>query len=457
MTERAPRPVEEREVYLVLDFCLRAGEVLLAGGAGAADVTATMTAIADACGIGRVECDVTFTSLTVTFVRSRDTAPVTSVRLVRQRSLDYARVSAVHALVDDLLEQRVDPAGAMTRLDEIRAVASPYPVWVVTAFRAALAAAVAVLLGAGLLVTAAAFASTVVVDRVNAWLGARRVPDFFLNTVGAAIATAVAVGLVAADVGLRPSLVVAGGIVLLLPGVTLVGAVQDAITGYLVTAAARAFEVVLLTAGIVTGVALSLTVGERLGVPVHIVESPSTSLARVSLQVLAAGVASAAFAGANHAPLRTVPSAGLTGALGWAVFLALDRLDVPATFATGVSAVFVGLGSYVLASRQGTPPLLYVAAGIIPLLPGLTIYLGMLDVAQEDTLGGVVTLAEAASVGLALAAGAILGEFLAQPSWSDAPRGARGAAGPRLAGPLRWRRRVPGGVRLPLRRPPARG
>ena len=36
---RLPEP-EEREAYRVLDFALRAGEVLLSGGAGAADVTA---------------------------------------------------------------------------------------------------------------------------------------------------------------------------------------------------------------------------------------------------------------------------------------------------------------------------------------------------------------------------------------------------------------------------------
>lgn len=89
------------------------------------------------------------------------------------------------------------------------------------------------------------------------------------------------------------------------------------------------------------------------------------------------------------------------------------------------------------ARRQQAPPLGYLAAGIIPLLPGLTIYRGMLRLADGDTLGGLVTLGNALAIGLALAAGAILGEFLAQPTRRDVSRFERRLVGPRLAGPLR--------------------
>jgi uncharacterized membrane protein YjjB (DUF3815 family) len=68
----------------------------------------------------------------------------------------------------------------------------------------------------------------------------------------------------------------------------------------------------------------------------------------------------------------------------------------------------------VLARYQRVPGLVYVAAGVIPLLPGLTIYRGMRRFVEGDTLGGISLLGQAVSVGLALAAGAILGEFLAR-------------------------------------------
>jgi uncharacterized membrane protein YjjB (DUF3815 family) len=198
----------------------------------------------------------------------------------------------------------------------------------VTAARATLAAAVVVLLGGGPEVALAAFGSTVVVSRVNRRLDARQLPVFYQNAVGGFIATAVALGLVAADVGLRPSLVVAGGIILLLPGAVLVGAVQDAITGFLVTASARAFEVLLLTAGIVAGVAVALDVGLRLGVDISISRASGASLDQVPVQVLAAGVAAAASAASEYAPRRTLPTAALAGALGYASLLGLRALDL---------------------------------------------------------------------------------------------------------------------------------
>lgn len=56
---------ERREVYETLDLALRIGEVLLSSGAGAADVTATMLAVTEACGMRHVAADVTFVDLTL--------------------------------------------------------------------------------------------------------------------------------------------------------------------------------------------------------------------------------------------------------------------------------------------------------------------------------------------------------------------------------------------------------
>ena len=435
-------PPQPAEAHRVLDLALRAGEVLLSGGAGASDVTATCVAIAEACGLERVQCDITFTSISVAWQPSIDDAPVAGMRLVQSRALDYTRVTAVHNLVNDLVEQRISREEAARRLREIVTAGHPYRRPVVTAARASLAASVAVLLGAGPTVTGAAFGATVVIDLLTQRLHRMSEPVFYQNVAGGFIATAVALGLVAADAGVRPALVVAGGIVLLLPGVTLVGAVQDAITEFYVTASARAFETFLLTAGIISGVAVALSVGQRVGLSVRIGDPPVTGLEDVPLQVAAAAMVSASFAVANYAPRRTVPVVGAAGALAWATFVLVDGLAVSATLATAAAAVVLGLGAFRFAHRQKAPALVYVAGGILPLLPGLTIYRGMRRFADGDTLAGVTLLGQAVSIGLALAAGAILGQFLAQPTRRDVHRRDRRLSGPRLAGPLRWRRRA---------------
>ena len=428
------RPHDPRSAHRAVDLALRVGDVLLSGGASASEVTASCIAVAEAGGLERVACDITFTSLSLSASTGTDPVPVTGMRLVTQRALDYTRVSAVHGLVHDLVSDRISPEDAETRLRALVAARHPYRRPVVTAARASLAASVAVLLGAGPVVTGTAFAVTVAIDLLLARLDRARLPAFFQNAAGGLVATAAALVLVLTDAGVRPSLVVAACIVLLLPGVTLVGAVQDAITGFHVTASARAFETFILAAGIVSGIAVALSIGVRAGLPVQIGDPPVTGLGEVPSQLLAAAVVSASFAVANHAPRRTVPVAGALGMLGWGVFVAVDRtLDSPA-IASAAGAVLIGAGGYAFAARQRVPALVHVASGIIPLLPGLAIYRGIRHFADGDSFGGLTLLAQAVAVGLALAAGAILGEYLAQAARRGDPRYLRRLAGLRPAG-----------------------
>ena len=64
----------------------------------------------------------------------------------------------------------------------------------------------------------------------------------------------------------------------------------------------------------------------------------------------------------------------------------------------------------------------------------------MRQLAEGDIVAGITLLGQAVSVGLHLAAGAILGEFLAQPARREVSRRDRRIVGPRLVGPQRWRR-----------------
>jgi uncharacterized membrane protein YjjB (DUF3815 family) len=75
-------------------------------------------------------------------------------------------------------------------------------------------------------------------------------------------------------------------------------------------------------------------------------------------------------------------------------------------------------------------------SGITPLLPGLATYRGLYELATQAS-GNVSTLMKAVAIGLALAAGVVLGEYLAQPVRTGLGRLERKLAGPRMAGPLR--------------------
>ncbi len=410
----AVQPAPEQEVYRVLHLALRIGELLLAGGAGTGDVTAAIREVTAAAGLTRCEADVTYNVIVVSFLRGPAHAPVTASRVVRRYGFDGTRLARVDDVVKDLVAGRLDVAGAQQRIDEVRRTPHPYPRWVATAAWGGLAASIAVLLGGGLLIVATAFLATVVIDRANRLLNAREVPFFYQYTLAGVVATSFAAGLSALGADVQPALVVAGGLVALAPGGLLVGSVQDALGGFLVTAAARALEVVVLTTGLLTGVALGLDVSRRLGV-VFSVDDLDAALARLPVRALAAAAAAGLFALANYSPRRVVVTSALIGGAGFALYDELLVAGLSRATATATGAVLMGAGCQLLARRLHLPALLLVVPAIIPQLPGLTTFSALLALGTGDPSTGFALVLRALTVGLALAAGVLLGQGLVRP------------------------------------------
>ncbi|CAN5632488.1 hypothetical protein BH24ACT11_BH24ACT11_16390 [soil metagenome] len=147
--------------------------------------------------------------------------------------------------MDHPVHQTIDRRSARQRIAEISSAAKPYPRWLVSVASGLVAAGMAILLRGDLLETVVAFVTTVLLDQTLRQLARRRIPGFYQQIAGALLATSVTLLLRALDVPVRPSIIIAASIVVLLAGVTIVGAVQDALTGYYVTASARTFEAAL--------------------------------------------------------------------------------------------------------------------------------------------------------------------------------------------------------------------
>lgn len=440
-----PALPDDTTVNLVLDVALRIGEVLMASGAGASDVTATVIAVTSACGLPHCEVDVIFTSISICCQRGSDLAPVTTHRVVRSRALDYTRLSDVEHLVRQITRGRTTAQDASTRLREITDAPHPYPRWLATLAWALMAASIAVLIGGGFRVAVIAGCTTALIDRVGRLLNRRGLPFFFQQLVGGALATSVTLAIMRFGLlpyGVAPSLVVAAAITVLLSGLSVVGAVQDAISGFNVTAAGRTIETTMMSAGLVAGVVIALGIAVRLGLPTTPLAGalPATAL-RLPVQVLAGAAAAACFALASYATRAALPVAAGAGALGAGAHAALDLVGFNQIGATAVAAVLIGFTGGTMSRRFRLPPLVIAVSGLTPLLPGLTTYRAMFELAVQRTPAGLPTAVLAVAVALALAAGVVFGEYLAQPVRTGIGRLERRLAGPRMAGPLRPSRR----------------
>lgn len=432
---------ERHEVFASFDLALRIGEVLLVSGAGAADVAATMDEVVRACGLRNTSADVTFVDLTLRHQPRADEPAALQIRRVTRRRVDYEDLIEVDATVNDLVAGTVTRDEAAARVARIVSTGHQRPRGAITLGWGVVGAGIGLTLGGSWLVCLLAFLGACAIDQTQRLLAPHRIPTFYIQAAGAFVATLIAVAAAATPAQLNPSRVITAAIVILLAGIGLMGATQDALNGFPLTASARFLNAMLDTTGIIAGVSAGLTTGDVLGIDLGSVKPGAAGLAAAGVTTVGAAIAASAYAYACYAPLRSMVPVAFVAAIGEGVALAVKHASVGETWSSAAAAVTIGALCYLVSRRFRLPPLVIVVPAVVPLLPGLAIYRALaLLAAGKD---GVPQLVAAIATALALAAGVILGQYLAQPLKREARRLETRLAGPRMVGPFRR----PGGPR----------
>lgn len=434
--------VDTREVTVTLDFCIRVGEVLLSCGAGAADVTATMGALARHLGLRNPEIDVTFITVSMQYQESAEDVPLIATRMVKSRGFDYDRLTRVDHLVRAVLRDDVGLKDARSEIARIVSTGHVRRRWAVTLGVAVMAGAVSVQLGGHGPVALLALLSGGLIDRLQLALSRRRIPVFYQQICGAGVASVLALGASALPWDIDVSSSITANIVVLLAGIGFMGALQDALTGFYITAGARIIEALLSTAGIIGGVSGGLMFAQAFGVAIPRINPGATTLQSVGLTVVGAAVGAAAFAYASYAPGRILlPIAGVAAC---AIGIVQAFRGSAQAWPVAIAALFIGLVAYAVAGRARVPPLVLIVPAVVPMLPGISIYRGLTlltEAGNGNAAAGLLAMFTAASVAVALASGVILGEYVAQPLRREARRFEDRLSGPRLVGPVRTRTR----------------
>lgn len=418
------RDVSQQHARAVIDLALRVGEAMLSTGASAADSVATVLRLAEAYGVGSLHVDVTNTSISVSIHRGLEEDPLTVLRVIPARSPDYTRLEGVQRLIDEIVESSrtgqptLDVERAREQLVVVLGSPHPYRRWVVTVGASIMSVGVVLLFGSGLAMCLVAAASAAVVDRVQRLLYQLGVAAFFTQVVSSAIPATLALILFATmgDGDFVPSVVVISGIVVLLAGLSVLGAAQDALDGYYVTAGARGMEVVLMTLGIAIGVAIVIGVGNQFGVSMQasavVALGGSPLVSTVGAILIALGFCLSTYSG-----LRTTVISILISALSWLTFEMMLQLGLGPAGSVAVAASLVGALAYAAHSRLRVPESAVATASIVALLPGLAVYRSLYQIMQNTAATvpqAVVYFVGAVATGIALAAGLAIGSFVAR-------------------------------------------
>lgn len=406
---------------------MRIGDVLLASGMSANEAVLLVLRITQAYGLRGVHVDVTFTAMTASYYPAPGKAPITSVRVVRPTEVDYTRVRRVERLITQIVRHGLPVADAAAALETIRSSRHPYPRVVATLGQAGLTASASLLFTTNWKILALTFATGLVTSTLLRWFDRREVPPFFRNLAAAAFVTLVVAGTTYAGergveffTGLDTTLVVVGGIILLLSGTMVVGAVQDAIDQFYLTASARMLEVLMRTGGIVAGIVVGLAVAQYAGVSLAISDKPLVRSDQVGIQFAAAALLAIMFAISVYADLVTIVLCGAMAVVAWGGYVTAEHLHISSVPANTAAALFAAVVTTLLVRRTHVPGFGVVTAALLPLVPGLAIYTGLLQVVgtgagEGDPSSGGSTLLLALGVAIAIGAGASLGNYFGRP------------------------------------------
>ena len=437
----------------VLDLMMRVGDHLLASGMSANDVVVQMLRITRAFGLTGVHVDLTYTSITLTHYRGPTKAPLTVTRVVQPLVVDYTKVRDLDRLLARI-EEGLGIEEATARYDEISVARPPYPAWFATLGSGGIAAGASLAFSTSFVLVAVSFGAAVLMDRMLHILNRRRVPPFFSQALVAGLMTMIAAGVsqlgaigFAPFQDIDPTLIVVGGIVMLLAGVMIVGAVQDAIDQFYVTASARMLEVAMRTAGIVAGILVALDLLSSWGVGFVIVNT-ANSTAPLWAQYAGAGIIAMSFAIYCYADLGTIALTTSVALVGWSFYIALADAGASEIASNAAGALVVGFCATIIVRTTNAPGFGMESGGLLPLVPGLTLLNGLLQMVGQGSdnpaiVQGGKTLFVGILVALGIAAGATLGTYLGRPVNEQVRRMRRGvkAAG-RIV--VRPDRRLPG-------------
>ncbi|HTK39682.1 MAG TPA: threonine/serine exporter family protein [Patescibacteria group bacterium] len=408
-----------------LRLSVNIADVLVTSGVPVSDVVSMALDVTDRYCQRRVQFDISSTVVMASQDRGDEREPLTLIRHAKLRTPNNMLIQSIQELARDIHQGRLSLDDAEVKFDELMAHPQKYPYWLTTLGSALISAGVGIMFGASPIIIAIMFILGAFVSYILRLLMHYRVPSFFAQVISAILITLIAALVTLAGTagitiftGVNPTLIVIGGIVMLVAGLAIVGAVQDAIDEYYITANARLLRVAMMTAGIVAGVLIGLYIAKQFGIYIAVDSGPP--LARGDRQFSGAVIVSIGYALSMQSRLPSVIVSGAIGGLGWLTYMfSVHNWSVTAVVASAIAATVIGFIGTILARFWRTPSSSLIMAGIVPLVPGLTLYNALLQMVEgtkfDNPDAGSTLLLNALLIALAIASGASFGTFIGRP------------------------------------------
>jgi uncharacterized membrane protein YjjP (DUF1212 family) len=330
---------------------------------------------------------------------------------VQPEGPNLSRLASIKNILDRVLDGTLSPGEGAAQLRVVTEAGSPYPKALTVVAFAVSSAASAVFFGGGKRELALAAALGFVTGMLA--LAAERIPTLekVFPTAAAFLVAALASMAGAQLGGLAVSTATLAGLVVLLPGLMLVGAMGELATGHLASGTARAAGAFITFIGIGFGVALGTRVGEELlGVPQGVTPAGMPQ-AFMWATLVAAAVAFSVLLKAEPRDIPWIVVAAVVAIMGSKLGTRLVGAELGPFF----GAFAVAVAGWGFAKRTTRPSSVVVTPGVLLLVPGSVGFRSIIALLDNSVVAGVDTAFSALFTAVALVMGLLIANVVLPP------------------------------------------
>ncbi|TKI68028.1 threonine/serine exporter [Lysinibacillus mangiferihumi] len=134
----------------------------------------------------------------------------------------------------------------------------------------------------------------------------------------------------------------------------------------------------------------------------------------IIIQLIVSFFSTAGIAIIFNVPRKTLFHCGFVGVIGWMIYYLLTEQGLDVVDASFFSSFIIAIVAHLYARRFKMPMIIFIVAGIIPLVPGGMAYNAMRNVVEDDYLQGLQYGLKAFLITGAIVMGLVFAEVLMQ-------------------------------------------
>ncbi|MFJ7668647.1 threonine/serine exporter family protein [Lysinibacillus sp. NPDC097195] len=134
----------------------------------------------------------------------------------------------------------------------------------------------------------------------------------------------------------------------------------------------------------------------------------------IIIQLIVSFFSTAGIAIIFNVPRKTLFHCGFVGVIGWIIYYLLTERGMDVVDASFFSSFIIAIVAHLYARRFKMPMIIFIVAGIIPLVPGGMAYNAMRNVVEDDYLQGLQYGLKAFLITGAIVMGLVFAEVLMQ-------------------------------------------